>query len=297
MDAQHLREYDGKIVKYGFIPNREPICTSECAHCYIRHSGSLKERVMKSDDTVLSEITGLVDRGYTVVPLTTEMLLMSNWKDILRSVGEKKIYTNGRLIAEDSSIVNELADEGIYEAHITGNVPGYNDRLRLMQPKKIDDAISFLFAAGVKPVVTLLMTTDNCGNLEQMLDYYCSQGISDFELIRVIGNWDYVMDKEQTAAFFKEFDKIKAKNGIRLKLDSSFGKHGDHTDGDGFFCGAGTDKVDIGYDNYVYPCSLLQYKEHRIGIFKNGRILLKEHLPFDGLEKDECMSYQLLRKK
>lgn len=300
MDKDFLKEYKGRIVKYSFLPNKTPICTWACRHCYIHSSGSLKERIEKSEEQVLSEIKGLVDKGYTVIPLTTEMLMMSNWKDILRTVGEKKVYTNGIMMADNPSIVEDFNDEGILEVHVTGNVSEYHKNLHLAPSEKINKCISLSLEAGIKPVVTLLITSENYENLSKMIEYYFSRGVKDFNMIRVIGRQSYVMNDKQTQVFFDAFEHEKGKygNAIRMRLDSSFGKYGDSpSECDGFFCGAGVDKVEIGYDNYIYPCSLLQYKEFRIGVFRDGKILLKNEFPFGKLNKKNCLSYQLINTR
>lgn len=299
MNNRTLKRYEGQVVKYCFLPNTDPFCTNACNHCYIRSLESLNNRVKKSDARILSEIEGLVNDGYQVQPYTTELLLTPNWKNILRTVGEKKVYTNGKIVAEKHEVINEMTREGIKEMYITGNVPGYHNRLNLVNPDIINTVIGLASDAGIESIVTLLITRDSFNHLSEMIDYYEPKKVRKFNMIRVVGGTDSVISRRQTDEFLESFRKIRQENGMDMNLDSSLGKCSTNpVRGEEMFCGAGTDKVAIGLDDFIYPCSMLQFRQYRMGIFRDGEILVKKRSRSRvRLDKNDCMAYQLLKSR
>ena len=51
---------NGKTVGYMFLPPNGPLCTSRCTGCYMLASQSFKNRVPKSEERIIKDITYII---------------------------------------------------------------------------------------------------------------------------------------------------------------------------------------------------------------------------------------------
>lgn len=273
-----------------FLPEQPPFCNSSCTGCYIFSSESFANKIKKTEKQILSELKELKKQGYSIIPITSEILLNKNYIAIIKELGLDYILTNGKIIVEKPNILKELKNIGIKQIRITGNF--LNSGQNLTNPKFFKKAITLINKSGLSALVWLRITKQNLQKIPEMVKKSIKLGVNAIQFIRYIPingeRADQVINDKDTKYFFSILKKLREKYpNTYLSAGGSFGFR---YRAKKYICNAGKTKFLIGLDNYIYPCFYLTQKENRLGRFRAGKLEINKQFTIKG-SKYDCLAY------
>lgn len=285
----------GKIAVYSFLPLAEPYCNSRCTNCFILSSDSMKERIPKSEERIISEIKTLRRQRYGVILNTTEVLAMERYDEILQAADARYILTNGRILLEQPGILGKLKEIGVEQITVTLNLE--NSGLRLVQSGIGLEAAKLAIRSGFSVMDRITVTAANCLSIVETVEKCISEGIRLIQFNRYIDilGLGGMLDEKQTESFFCELREARKRypyqkesgGGVYISASGTFGSRFRDRK---FSCTAGANQVTIGVDNYVYPCIFMTNKENRVGRFEGGRIWVERYTDRNS-DTYECPAY------
>jgi MoaA/NifB/PqqE/SkfB family radical SAM enzyme len=285
-----------KAVDYMFLPPDEPYCNRKvCSDCYVIKSESFRDRVRRSETEIISDIRGLVEKGYCVLPITTELLMFSRFIRILEAAESKRLLTNGAEITARPGVLGDLKMIGVRQITLTldfGNSGMVRPDLGVAM-----DAWRRIENAGIEPMGRITLNKLNYMKAGEMVDACFKSGIRLLQFNRF-------MDLSGQGRMLKTTDAREVFEQIRLARQKyPVSKGGIYVSAAGgmgsvyrekkFECEAGKTPVAIGMDNYVYPCIYLTQEENRIGRFEGGEIIIEKTFGPPG-DRLECPAYRYL---
>lgn len=292
-----------RTVAYMFLPATEPICNSRCTDCYVLCSESLRSAVKRSEDKILEDLQSLVAQGYAVIPITTEVLLMRRYLDILRAVNANYVNTNGRVLVARPEVLGELKSIGISQVVVTANFG--NSGLCLTQTSIVDEAVGLVRNAGLSLMLRVRVTKKNLESVLEMVSACIARGASTIEFLREIpinSKTTEILNEAETKRFFEILKEVRSRypysksngEGVYITAGGTFGTQ--FKPDREVMCGAGTSRITIGLDNRVYPCIYITTEDAAIGRFEDGRIIIDRKFELGGNEFD-CPAYRYWKEK
>jgi len=169
-----------------FTPFGEvPTCNHNlCTHCYYKAAYKwidiAKYPVVESTD-IIKIAKQLKSSGYNNIffPITSELLLAPNWKEIVDILNHGYINTNGIIIAERGcEILDEIAEVGIKGIVITANITKSPEILNLTPKEIIEVAFDEIRKYNLRnperafeTTATVTVTAENYNKIFEMCDY------------------------------------------------------------------------------------------------------------------------------
>ena len=297
----------GKIViDYVCLPETSPVCNfGKCDQCYILASEAYKYRVARTEEKILCDLETLVDSGYEVFLVTTELLQFKNYLKMLQTINENHFLTNGIIISQKPDILKDLKNIGIEQITLTGNLndAGY----RLPDNKYTIGAIQKIILANITPVLHINITENNIEKVEESIKYYYNIGVRNFRFGRFVPLTNNSIGPKPVEGyavlkFLREIEKAKqkypydkkTKTGTYIGVIGNFGTQY-RDDAHKYRCPVGKSQFTIGPDNFIYPCIYLMQVENRIGRWVNRTLKIDTTWAIEGEELD-CPAFRFYKK-
>ena len=199
-----------------------PVCNQSCSGCYYFANYNSKEKAISASE-VPDLIKHFKELGFEVFfPITSEILLADNWKDYFKMTGDTYVNTNGKVIAsKGKSLLEELADAGIKQIIMTGNVTNSHDALNLTSKPIVEKAFSNIFKYNssnpekhFKTGATMTITSENFNLVQYMCEYahdvYKTDAVKFVAYIPLNGNLAGLAPSlEQLAVSLAQIDEMR----------------------------------------------------------------------------------------
>jgi len=279
----------GRTLAYMFLPQVEPPCSCRCTGCYVLASEAYPKRVKRSEEQVIADLKALTASGYSVIPLTTEILMNERYLELLSAVKTTYVLTNGNLIVSKPGILDELKGIGIVQVVLTANFG--NSGLVLPGLNAFKEAVRLVNSAGLEVMARITLTKENYLNVLEMASACRQFGIRRVQFLRFmpIERGPETLDESSARRFFELLKVARNANpDIYLSAGGSLGSQFRKKE---FFCPAGKTQFTIGLDNRVYPCIYLTQDENAIGRYENGSVVIDRKFSVGGNELD-CPAYR-----
>lgn len=284
----------GRTVGYMFLPQVEPACNSRCTGCYIFSSETYNCRVRRSEEEIISDLRGLTAAGYSVIPVTTEILSNARCLEMLAAANSEYVLTNGRLIVRNSGILARLRPVGIRQIVVTANFE--NSGIRLTNPEFFRGAARSVQDAGFSLMARITLTRLNITEVGSMISECARIGVQCIQFLRFmpLEKGPATLTEADTENFFRLLQGMRKKYpGIYLSAGGSLGFQFRKKI---FACRPGQTQVVIGLDNGIYPCIYLTQTENRIGTYENGELKIYREFKVSGNPSD-CPAYSYIKNK
>lgn len=174
---QKLKGNEETGIDVFFSPsNRGPSCNQNCRHCYFFSYYSGKEGIIPASQ-VPDVLLKLKSQGYKkFYPITSELLLAENWKEILAATGDQYLSSNGILIAYGGQkLLDELYTCGIREIVITASITSSHDSLHFVSKEVVEAAFNEIkkfnsenLGRRFSIVATIVITSENYNKVAEM---------------------------------------------------------------------------------------------------------------------------------
>lgn len=278
------------------------VCNASCRGCYVRE-GLSDEQLVPSD-----EAPGLIrefrKKGFNpIFPITSELLLAPNWKEIVQILELTYLNTNGILIATNGqSILEELMSQGIEQIVITANISPSHDALGLMSKSTVQKAFSEIDKyrsedgrRKLQSVATVIITSENAANISSLCEHvanvYKAGAVKFISYIPINGKLSELsptLDQlEEIAIQIAKMRDVYDKSKLYVERGGSIGSSGLSDDKKNSFCPSGDrlfTVMNLKESSAVTPCIYLP--EVQIGSIVDGEI-----------EVDAQMYESFLRRK
>jgi radical SAM protein with 4Fe4S-binding SPASM domain len=275
-------------------------CNLSCTHCYSKSGPGRSNEGELTTPEALRVIDDLADMGVPLILFTGgEPLLREDIWELARYAGNRglktALSTNGTLITSD--IARRIRDSGIEYAGISldGARAETHDRFRNSPGafKKTLAAFAACREAGLRCGVRVTLTTENCQELEALVDLALALGASRFCLYWLVptgrGSDSYsrlqLNRNEVTEALSLLYRKAKETDPDTMEfltvdapqdcihLLASMERDGSEDLADARMlleslhggCSAGTRVADIDVQGDVYPCQFARSREFLVG--------------------------------
>jgi MoaA/NifB/PqqE/SkfB family radical SAM enzyme len=167
-------------IDFMFTPQGDtPVCNQSCNGCYYFANYKPGEKAISSGN-IPNLALGLAESGYHNLFLTTsELLLASNWEELLRATGNKYVNTNGRIIVtRGEAILDRMANAGVEQIVITANITRSHQSLNLVPQNVVETAFRKINSYNAShpdntfgTEATVIMTAENYDRVVEMGDY------------------------------------------------------------------------------------------------------------------------------
>lgn len=299
---EHINEEVIDIEKVGFGPikgklatQRQPLvgvveitpkCNCNCPHCYVK--GLSGENWLTSEKFIeVAEI--LHQKGIINVTITGgEPLSHPDFKYIYKEFKKRgfliDIFSNALMIDEDMANFLKANPPRSIDITLYGlnddeyyNFTGVRDGFT-----KLCNALNLLKERDIFFTTKMIL---HKGNYNRVLDYnnFALQYSAPFRYNVVIGRGNNtIKDPNDIALTNEEILAVESQDPLRKAIFTTLANHCTCLPGDcngekwaQYLCGAGLDKVFIGYDGKMSPCMTLRNKG--LDLFKQGYDAIWEH--------------------
>lgn len=270
-------------------------CNTRCKHCYLSYTG---ERDPKDALKMTKRLQG---GGHEVQIAGSETLLNPDYLKTYKQTGQGYLLTNGMILDQDKSLYDSLEKHGIEELVFSLHFDIQKD-LKSVPEDLVARVIKEAKIRGFRIGVYTVITSANYGSLASMCERSVRLGIDELLLLRFVSAGRgsalkrMALTPEEVAAFFKNLVKTRKKypkSVLEIRAEGNFGPRpgskGEKLAKENKYCPAGIDFVAIDPRNNVYGCSFLMQPENKIGICRDGEIIIEKDLL--GGRRDTCIAH------
>lgn len=267
------------------------MCNTSCKHCYIGYDGNFEP------DELIRLISQLKQR-YNYVGLNgTEPLMKPEYLEAFSMVGGEELMTNGLIIHNNPSIIDEIKSHGIKRVGVSYHFQ-FHPYISSVPRETIENVIHMLNSAGIEVEINCTVSKMNYRYILQNCDYAFSLGVRriGFNNLMLTGRArlyckDYVLNQDERYAFFEQLSEARNKydkNIFEINRCGSFNRD-IYRNCDNFYCDSVTDFVVVTPSLEVFRCIFQTLPKDKIGFVKDGIIYVKKDLFTD---RNICTSFR-----
>lgn len=270
-------------------------CNKKCRHCYLSYEGE------RSPEYSLALTRHLRGQGHEITIAGSESLLDMDYLKSYKEVGQDYILTNGIILDRDKSVYELLRKHGIKTVVLSMHSAVQKD-IKSVSKKLVERVICEAKVRGFRVKVFTLITSKNYDSLADLCERAVELGIDELQPVRftVTGRArvlkEMALSEDQLARFFEDVLKVRAiypKSVLDISPHGNFGPRygskGELMAKENRYCPAGVSEVEIDPHDNVYACPFLMQLENRIGVYRDGEIIIERDL-LDG-RRDTCIAH------
>lgn len=274
-------------------------CNAGCRHCYIEYGGE------RSPEDAVKTVKALHSRGYDVGLAGTEALLNPKYLEAYKEAGQCHLLTNGIILDKDKSLYSVLKKNGI-EGLVFSVHWGMRERIKSVPEDLVSRVIKEAKPRGFIIKIFTLVTSENCHSAAFLCEKAIELGVDILQPLRFVevgsgkNLGELSLAPEQVEMFFRDIEaarKNTPRSILEIKLHGNFGPRpgscGEELAKKNRYCPAGKEAVAVDPQNNVYACPFLMQPENRIGIYRDGEIIIEKDLP-EG-RRDTCIAHLIAR--
>lgn len=274
-------------------------CNAGCKHCYIECSGE------RSPEDALETVKALHKRGHDVGLAGSEVLLNPKYLEAYKQAGQCHILTNGIVLDRDKSLYPLLQQNGIAGLVFSMHW-GARQKIKSVPESLVARVIKESKSRGFIVKIFTLITSENYDSVAQICEKAVGLGVDILQPLRFVAAGrgkklkQLSLTPEQLAAFFLQIENARKiyprsypRSILEISIHGNFGPRpgscGEQLAKENKYCPAGKERVVIDPQNNVYGCLFLMQPKNKIGIYKDGEIIIEKDL-FGG-RRDTCIAH------
>lgn len=270
-------------------------CNKKCRHCYLAYEGS------RSPEYALALTRHLRDQGHEITIAGSESLLEPDYLKSYKEAGQDYILTNGIILDRDKSVYDMLRKYGIKTIVLSMHSAVQKD-IKSVPKGLVVRVIREAKSRGFRVKVFTLITSKNYDSLADLCEQAVDLGINELQPIRLtaVGKAnalrEMALSEDHVARFFEDVQKareIYSPLVLEIRPHGNFGPRpgskGELMAKENRYCPAGVTEVEIDPNDNVYACPFLMQPENRIGVYRDGEIIIERDL-LDG-RRDVCIAH------